>query len=193
LKLHFTSESYDYIKFNGKTRASVSSYNNRKDRHFFDKLARTQSKDIFGFLLSNFLDRGDFWIGELFDDEAESTFTEWKRRIQSLGEKFNEDSSKIVKETIKKNINFDDLFNIENGSHPAIMKMVMREDICIESFIILDCLLGFFGKFKKELNDDFLWVELESKCNNYKPFILRLLNNLPKYRKILLNKIKEND
>lgn len=191
--MHFTSESYDYIKFNGKTRASVSSYNNRKDRHFFDKLARTKNKDIFGFLLSNFIDRGDFWIGELFDDEADQTFTNWKKRLQSLGEIFNQDSVIIVKELTKKNIEFDALFDIENGSHPIIMKMAMREDICIESFIILDCILGFFDRFEKELNDDFLWVELKLKCNNYKPFIIRLLNNLPKYRQILLDKIKEND
>jgi hypothetical protein len=144
-------------------------------------------------LLSNFLDRGDFWIGEVFDDEAEQTFINWKKRVQSLGENFSQDSSSIVNELTKKNINFDDLFDVENGSHPIIMKMAMREDICIESFIILDCVLGFFDRFEKELNDDFLWAELKMKCNNYKPFIIRLLNNLPKYRKILLDKIKEID
>lgn len=144
-------------------------------------------------MLSNFIERGDFWIGEVFDDEAEQTFVEWKKRLQSLGEIFSQDSSTIVKELIKKNINFDDLFVVENGSHPIIMKMAMREDICIESFILLDSILGFFDRFEKELDDDFLWVELKSKCANYKPFIVSLLNNLPKYRNILLNKIKETD
>ena len=39
LKLHFSSD-YDYFKYNGKTNATQQSFEKRKDRFRFSKLAR---------------------------------------------------------------------------------------------------------------------------------------------------------
>ena len=39
LKLHFTKDKYNYFTFNGKSRASQSAFDKRKDRYFFKKLA----------------------------------------------------------------------------------------------------------------------------------------------------------
>ena len=48
LKLHFTSDSYDYFKYNGKTSISVTSFENRKDKYHFYKLSRKfTNKDDF--------------------------------------------------------------------------------------------------------------------------------------------------
>ena len=35
IKLHFTSESYDYFKHNGKTTARLATFTKRRDRYFF--------------------------------------------------------------------------------------------------------------------------------------------------------------
>ena len=35
LKLHFTKDKYNYFTFNGKSRASQSAFDKRKDRYFF--------------------------------------------------------------------------------------------------------------------------------------------------------------
>jgi hypothetical protein len=190
LKLHFTKESYDYIKFNGKTKANVKTYNNRKDRHFFDRLAKTQKKDVFGFLVANFVARGDFWVGDIFDDDAERIFTEWKKRLQSLTMVFSEDINKIIKEMLNSEMNFDDIFISENGRHPLLMKMVLREDIAIESFIIMNKFLGFDRQFDKDMEDDLLWEELRIKCLKYEPFVA--IKDTTKHRKILLNKLEES-
>lgn len=190
LKLHFTTDSYDYLKFGGKTKSSVKVFNNRKDRYFFDKLAKTKKKDVFGFIVSNFIARGTFWVGELFDDEAEQIFTSWKKRIQSLTMVFSEDINKIIKEMSSSDLHFDDMFKSEQGRHPLLMKMVLREDICIESFIIINKILGFFKQFDRDMEDDLLWDELKNKCLNYEPFVA--IKNTDKHRKILLNKLEEN-
>jgi len=189
LKLHFTSNSYDYFKFNGKTKSSVKVFNNRKDRYFFDKLAKKRGKDVFGYLVANFVARGDFWVGELFDDEDEMIFVEWKRRMQSLTMVFTEDINKIIKEMSSSSMHFDDIFVSEEGTHPPIMKMVLREDISIETFIIMNKILGFFKQFDRDMDDDLLWDELKKKCLNYESFVA--LKDINKYRKILINKLKE--
>ena len=40
LKLHFSQQTYDYFKYNGKSNISVNSFENRKDKYHFYKLSR---------------------------------------------------------------------------------------------------------------------------------------------------------
>ena len=39
LKQHFTKQDYDYFKYRGKVRANEKSFEQRRDRYFFKKLA----------------------------------------------------------------------------------------------------------------------------------------------------------
>jgi len=55
LKNHFTQKSYDYVKYNGKTSVKADSFNSRKDKIFFEKLAK--HKDPKGFLIANLVRR----------------------------------------------------------------------------------------------------------------------------------------
>jgi hypothetical protein len=55
IKNHFSNPKYDYFKYK-KTRATLTSFNKRKDRYFFEKTSRKyQDKEIVNFLVSNFV------------------------------------------------------------------------------------------------------------------------------------------
>ena len=41
VKLHFTSDTYDYYKYDGKVNAKLDTFTKRKDRYFFHKLSTT--------------------------------------------------------------------------------------------------------------------------------------------------------
>ena len=43
LKNHFTKDHYDYLKYRGKTRATVQAFYKRKDRFWFEKFARQKN------------------------------------------------------------------------------------------------------------------------------------------------------
>ena len=74
LKLHFTSE-YDYIKYNGKVNATLTSYNKRKDHFFFKKLSRIYNKEqVEHFFVSNYIENEKMWIGDSFSPECMSTY-----------------------------------------------------------------------------------------------------------------------
>ena len=45
LKNHFTKEKYDYVKYCGKSRASIESFYKRKDRFFFEKISRQKNDE----------------------------------------------------------------------------------------------------------------------------------------------------
>ena len=39
LRMHFTKDHYDYVKYRGKVNASEKAFEQRRDRYFFKKLA----------------------------------------------------------------------------------------------------------------------------------------------------------
>ena len=45
LKNHFSKPKYDYIKYAGKTRASIEAFNKRKDKYWYEKLSRQKTDE----------------------------------------------------------------------------------------------------------------------------------------------------
>ena len=87
LKNHFTKPNYDYIKYAGKTRASIESFNKRKDKYWYEKLARQKSDEqVKNFFIANFVEADDpsvLWIGNIIRG-GEVYYKEWEKRQQSL-------------------------------------------------------------------------------------------------------------
>jgi uncharacterized membrane protein len=55
LKNHFTNPKYDFFKYGAKTRASVTSFNKRRDKYWFEKTSRKYNdEEVVKFLVSNF-------------------------------------------------------------------------------------------------------------------------------------------
>ena len=40
MKSHFTNPKYDFFKYAGKSRATVTSFNKRKDKYWFEKTSK---------------------------------------------------------------------------------------------------------------------------------------------------------
>ncbi len=40
MKSHFTNRKYDFFKYGGKSRATVTAFNRRKDKYWFEKTSR---------------------------------------------------------------------------------------------------------------------------------------------------------
>jgi len=45
MKSHFTNQKYDFFRYGGKSRATMSSFNKRKDKYWFEKTSRKYSDD----------------------------------------------------------------------------------------------------------------------------------------------------
>jgi hypothetical protein len=191
LKFHFTQDSYDFFKYGGKTKAKVSTYENRKDKYFFEKLGKTHdNQTIFNYLLANLVNNNKIWIGEMFDGKCDIIYTNWQKRQQSLSYVFEQDCEKIMAYTENNRTTFNKIFQCEKHQHPDIFKLLLQEEITIEGFIILDSLIGFFKDLDKNLPDDVMWKDVGKRCKNYKPF-MPACNNTPKYRKIIRDKMKK--
>ena len=179
LKNHFTKEKYDYVKYCGKSRASIQSFYKRKDRFFFEKISRQKNDDeVIDFFVANFVSCNDpqsLWVGEIMRN-GEDNYINWKRRTQSLSYVFKEEV-----ENIFSGKDFDKMFEVKGTTHPQIIKEHLQENISLETLIILEKILGFKKNFDKKL-DDPVWKFLSMRMKKYNSF---LNINVLQYRKLL--------
>ena len=166
LKNHFTKDSYDYHKYQGKSRASLQSFYKRKDRFWFEKLSRQKDdKEIINFFVSNFTscsDPGSLWIGEMIK-EGESRYTSWQKRIQSLTYLFKQESQEIFENGV------ETVFDCSKG-HPTLLKMFLSGQISIETLVIYDKIFLFGKNFDKKLKDP-VWETVSLRIKKYSPFL----------------------
>ena len=178
LKNHFTKEHYDYIKYRGKTRATVQAFYKRKDRFWFEKLSRQKKdKEVEEFFVSNFIystDPGTMWIGEMIK-EGEGRYTEWKKKVQSLSYIFKDEIDSLLE-----NKKVDEVFDCSSG-HPLILKSHLGGDTSLETMVICDRIFEYRKDFDKKLTDP-VWETISLKIKKYSPF---LNIDVPRYKNIL--------
>ena len=184
LKQHFSKKDYDYFKFNGKVRASASSFEKRKDKHHFIRLSKIyKDEEITKFFVSNFVKSNELWIGNLTAPEGRENYISWKAKIQSLPYVFESEIDSLFSDSD----DFNSLFDCLDGQHPRLLRSVFGGDLSVESFIIMDSILQFASKFNEEIEESVIWPELYSMCTNYAPF---LVVNKQKYVDILKKQVE---
>jgi len=167
VKNHFSKQNYDYFKYAGKSRASIESFNKRKDKYWFEKISRQKSDDeILEFYISNFIESTDpssMWIGPIIRG-GDVYYKDWKKRQQSLKYIFTQESAEMLSEG-----NIDDLF-VVSKQHPPIIKKFLSGKICIETLVIYDKIFLFGNNFDKKILDP-VWETLSLKIKKYSPFL----------------------
>jgi hypothetical protein len=186
LKLHFTSDSYDYIKYNGKTNVTKTTFSTRKDKYSFYRLSRkyglTELRDFF---VANFVVDNIQWIGDVMTPEADENYKKWNKTQQSLTYTFENDIINLLDRVDNPN----DLLMVKKNEFPLLMQCASQGDISLETLIILDDLMNFFPMWEKEIYDDIVWPNFKMKCVKYKPFLHYDKN---KFKQILKERIKEH-
>ena len=184
MKSHFTNPKYDFIKYGGKSRATMTSFNKRKDKYWFEKTSRKYSdQEVIDFLLSNFVNATNpqnLWIGEIINS-GERTYAEWKMRQQSLTYMFKEQSENLLLDN-----DLERVFSCSKG-HPVVLKKYLGGEISLETLSILEKIFSFQKNFDKKLSDP-VWETVSMKLKKYLPF---LNINVFQFKKVLREIINE--
>jgi hypothetical protein len=184
LKNHFTNPKYDFFKYGAKTRASLTSFNKRKDKYWFEKTSRKYSDgEVVDFLVSNFSaadNPQNLWIGEIINS-GERTYAEWMKRKQSSTYLFKEQSNELLSQN-----GLESLFDCSRG-HPKILKEYLSGRLSLENLVIYDKIFHFSKNFDKKLKDP-VWETVSLKLKKYGPFINIDVFN---YKKILRDMVDE--
>ena len=191
VKLHFTSKgkSYDFHKHGGRTTARLEGFTKRRDRYFFHKLSKSyNNNNIVDYFVSNFVNNANLWVGDIIGQSGDENYKEWSKRIESLHYYYEQDIDYLLDRMTANNMSFDDIFTVQNGQHPPILKMVLSKRVSLETFVILEDLLSFTKQLNNDISETVLWPKLCDRMERYRPF---LHYNITKYRITLRNKLKD--
>lgn len=185
MKLHFTSDSYDYFKYNGKTNVSKQSFTVRKDKYQFYKLSRKYDlEELKNYYVANFINGNGNWVGDMLGPDGEDNYTKWQKTIQSLTYTFENDIIYLLDRVDEPN----DLILVKSNEFPKLLQYVMDRSIAIETIIILNDIMNFIPMWSKEIYDDIVWPDWRRKIEKYSAF---LNYDKKKFKEILKEKIKE--
>jgi len=177
LKLHFTSNSYDYFQYGGNAKASQVSFDQRKDKFFFVKLSRKfkdfEARDFF---VANFIAEDKVYPATLVREGAKN-YAEYIKRKDSLTYRFREDVATLH----DSHEDFESLFS-NISVHPPLLKSFLGGRICLETLTIFNKLFQFVPQFDKIISDEIVWKPLRNKVMKYDPF---LTVDLGKYKSIV--------
>jgi hypothetical protein len=168
LKLHFTTDSYDFFKYNGKTNVSVTAFENRKDKYHFYKLSRKYSnkEDLINFIVANFVEDETAWVGNLLTEEADNNFRKRQKVIQSLSYTFQNDCKDLFDDCKEPNVLLS-----TNGDYPILLTRTLQKDVQIETLCILNQILNFLPMWDKKITDTIRWPEYRRKLLKYASFL----------------------
>lgn len=169
IKLHFTTDSYDFFKYGGKSKISVDAFENRKDKYYFYKLSRrlTNKDELISFLVANFINDDNCWVGNLLEESSDIVYRERQKVLQGLSYHFQNDCENIFDETFNPN----EVVKVVNGEYPILLTMALRKEIQIETLCILNKILQFFPNWKSNISDTIRWPQYCRKVIKYSPFI----------------------
>ena len=186
IKLHFTSETYNFFQYDGKTRVSIDAFQKRRDKFLFHRLARKYRDDeMVPFLVANFVSSDNNWTKSLLEEEAEQTYRDWKRRTDSMSKIYEEDLRKICPEPKE----FNKLFEVKDGQFPKLLVAFLQNEVTIETLVILNNIFRFIPVWDKKISDDIIYPKISRKIRKYGAF---LAVNVDKY-KLLTKKVLLGD
>ena len=172
---HFSScNDYNYITYKGKLgNITVKAYEKRKDKYFFEALGSRNRGDLLQYYVANFAHHGVevAWIGDLHSKESEDVYVHWQKRIQSLSYTFEEDLKEVKEFLIARGLGFDRLFEVEEDEHPIIFRFVQQKMIEVETYIIMDKILGFSKRIATKIKDSYIFPSEQYRYNRYAEFL----------------------
>ena len=177
LKLHFTSDTYDYFQYGGNAKASQVSFDQRKDKFFFVKLSRKfKDFELREFFVANLTAEDKVYPATLVREGAKN-YAEYIKRKESLSYHFKEDVATLHEMCDR----FDDLFKV-TSVHPPLLKAHLGGRICLETLTIFNKLFQYVPQFDKQIKEEIVWKPLRNRVVKYDPF---LHVDLVKYKEIV--------
>ena len=186
IKLHFTTDSYDYFRYHGKSGVTPDKFSIRKDKFTFYKLSRKyRLEDLKNFYVANLLEKDVNWIGDINNLDGEETYKKWQKRNQSLTYRFEQDIIHLLNDAQSPN----QMLMVEDGQYPLLLKEVMYSTIAVETLVILNDIMNFFPMWDKKIADTIVWPSMKRKFVKYTPFIVY---DKSKFTAILKECLKEH-
>jgi len=182
IKLHFTTDNYDFFKHNAKVNSSLNSFLKRNDRFFFHKIGRKYGEETVDYFVANLIQNPKGWVGEF----NEQVFMDWKKTQQSISYVFRTDMETLIRTESIDSSNFDSLFYCKHGQHPLLLKRFLSGEIHLETMVILNRIFDYVRQFDKDIKETFVWPDKRKLIIKYDSFVQIDVQKCKSYLKNML-------
>ena len=159
-------------EFNTTLGIKLETFTKRNDKYFFHKLSKKyNAEEAVDFFVSNFLHQDKAWIGNLAKSDGHDIYFDYKKRKDSFTYQFRNECNSIRNNMDNKRLSFDDLFMVNGGQHPIFFKLLLSKQICNETFVVFEELLGFTRKWNKEIEEKVVWPIYAKRLKKFAPFL----------------------
>ena len=167
VKRHFTGNGYDYHRYNGKVNFSPSSYEARRDRMHFERLAKKHPLDLVDYLVTVFLTDPKAWVGSIVTNPTmEKEHAKRRGRIDSFSREIVIELEKLGDDNTPSK-----LFLFGKRQHPLVVFKTLSGELSIETLVVLDRLFGLRERWEARLANDPVWCELRTRIEKYDGFL----------------------
>jgi len=167
VKLHFTSDNYDYYKYDGKVNCKLETFTKRNDRYMFHKLSVKYKQDeIDDFMIANFVKKDKAWSGSLLEQDSHDTYLQYKKRKEGFNYWLKQEVNEVAKIASHQSV-----FRVDDGQHPRLLKLVIGKKISLETLLVMDYHLGFLKDWDNKIKDKIIWPNILKKIEKFKPFL----------------------
>ena len=182
-KQHFSNPKFDFFQYDGKVKVKEETYQQSRGFWFCETLAKKHSdQEIKEYMLATFVSAPDptkVWL-DAFKRDGRNNWLVWQKQQAGLSYTFQQDCARLADLVQTGRYTFNEIFKAVD-QHPPALKLYIKQQISLETLIILDMVLGFMKHWDEQLIDP-LWEQLSFKINKYKPF---LSINTMKYKGIV--------
>lgn len=169
VKAHFQG-TFDVSKYGLRVNVTRNSFDKRKDKVFFERIAqKLDAQRCYELFMYNLAANPSCLAYELSGSDAYEFYIMYSGRLDMMSALFTEALGFIFDLLIKTGKEFSDLF--KGDGHPVIFQLLMQGSISLESFIILDELLHFMSDINNKYQEDLLWISWYTKINQYRKLI----------------------
>lgn len=185
MKRHWTTASYDFVKYKGKAKnLNQLTLAKSKERWFYEALnSKFQNEEqLVLYLIPIFYETPNSTYTDFLSEDSKELANQWYTKIRTMKRIFREDNTTIFSAILKGGISFEYFF-----SSGMIQELLVTRKIEPETFIILDRMFFFLDKCKTDDNIIFTMI-FKDKLKKYSSFISI---DLREYKKVLESVILE--
>ena len=98
-------------------------------------------------------------------------YNKWKKYNESFSYNFRNDCVLLRNVIDGDNIRFDDVFNVLNGQHPRLLRLLLQKKTSIQTIVVLNEILSFNKNWDKEIAEKVVWPKISSTITKLKGFM----------------------
>jgi len=187
IRLHFTSDEYDYFKYCGKTRARFNAA--RNDSHVYARLERRYGTDeeLIDYIVANFATlQQPGWVGAMH----ERHYVAWRGRIESMKYVLNKELGAIASKYTDDRVAVSEIWShTSSDTHPEFLQMILRKQVSLETAAIVNDVADYARSWDSTITEDVVWPTVRRLLKKYSPFLARRVGRRDVWEPIVLHSL----